>query len=414
MAEERSRVFIGRDADMKILFVHEKLGAFGGAEANVLVTGREFKRRGHTVGLLHGQPSGQGEADWLQTFSPVHSYEKNATTATQEVLWQFEPDVIFVHKLPQLEVIEALVASGIPVVRMIHDHDLCCMRSYKYFVFNRRICQRPLSPFCMVPCGAFLKRQRGKLFPFRWVSYTSKRREMELNRHFQRLIVATRYMKDEMLRNRFDPQKIDVLPPATQSPGHLPSASFTNRNLIVYAGQVIRGKGVDVLLQSLAKVQTPFECVILGDGNHRLYCQALSRKLNIADRVHFPGFLPQEQLVEYYREASVAVVSSVWPEPCGAVGLEAMRYALPVVGFDAGGIREWLISGYNGYLVPWMDTDAFAKRVEELLLNKKFAREMGERGLRLVDNRFNFSAYMSSLEAILKEVVDEARERVAA
>src|SRR6185503_13976511 len=155
----------------------------------------------------------------------------------------------------------------------------------------------------------------------------------------------THYMKDELLRNRFDPQKIDVLPPATQASGAMPTSSFSNRNLVVYAGQVIRGKGVDVLLQSLARVQAPFECAILGDGNHRHHCQALSRRLNIADRVHFPGFLPQDRLVDYYRDASLAVLSSVWPEPFGAVGLEAMRYGLPVVGFDAGGIREWLISG---------------------------------------------------------------------
>jgi glycosyltransferase involved in cell wall biosynthesis len=401
-------------ARMKILMVHERLGAFGGAEANVLVTGRALKNRGHEVALLHGQPTGQGEALWNEVFTSQYPLHKDGVAATQNALWQFEPDVIFVHKLPDLNVIEALVASGIPITRMIHDHDLCCMRSYKYFVFNRRICQRPVSAYCLVPCGAFLKRQRGGLLPFKWVSYGSKRRELKLNRQFKRLIVATLYMKDEPLRNGFDPERIEILPPATQAPGSVASSSFPSRNLLVFAGQVIRGKGVDILLESLAMVKTPFECVILGDGNHRGYCEALSKKLGIADRVRFMGFVPQDQLAGHYLEASLAVVSSVWPEPFGAVGLEAMRYGLPVVGFDAGGIREWLISGYNGFLVPWMDRAAFARRVEELLLNKKLAREMGERGRRLVDNKFNFSAYISNLEHTLTEVVEEARERVMA
>jgi glycosyltransferase involved in cell wall biosynthesis len=399
---------------MKILFVHERFGAFGGAEANVLVTGRELKRRGHEVALLHGAPTGQAEALWTETFSICHPIDKDAVGATQEALWQFEPDVVFVHKLPNLPVLEALVASGTPLVRMIHDHDLCCMRSYKYFVLNRRICQRPVSAYCMVPCGAFLKRQRGGLLPLRWVSYAGKRRELELNRRFHRLLVATLYMKGELLRNGFDPTRIEVLPPATQAPVAEVTASFSERNRIVYAGQVIRGKGVDVLLESLAQVRTPFECFILGDGNHRAHCEALSHRLNIADRVRFLGFLPQEQLAEHYAGGSLAVMSSVWPEPFGAVGLEAMRYGLPVVGFDAGGIREWLISGYNGYLVPWMDRAAFATRVEELLLNKKRAREMGERGRRLVDNKFNFAAYISNLEKTLGEVVTEGRERAVA
>jgi glycosyltransferase involved in cell wall biosynthesis len=108
------------------------------------------------------------------------------------------------------------------------------------------------------------------------------------------------------------------------------------------------------------------------------------------------------------------VLSSVWPEPFGAVGLEAMRYGVPVVAFDAGGIREWLISAYNGYLVSWMDCAAFACRVQELLLDKTLARQMGERGRRLVDQKFHFSNYISGLERMFARVLAEAQEKANA
>src|SRR5206468_9555238 len=68
--------------------------------------------------------------------------------------------------------------------------------------------------------------------------------------------------------------------------------------------------------------------------------------------------------LNYFRECSLVVMSSVWPEPFGMAGIEAMRYGLPVVAFDAGGIREWLLDGHNGYLVPWMDRATYAARVE--------------------------------------------------
>jgi glycosyltransferase involved in cell wall biosynthesis len=114
-----------------------------------------------------------------------------------------------------------------------------------------------------------------------------------------------------------------------------------------------------------------------------------------------------EQLQAFYRECSVVAVSSVWPEPIATIGLEAMRYALPVVAFDAGGISDWLMDGQNGFLVPWMDRARFARRLEQLLGDKQLARVMGERGLELATERFNFDRYIQELEATLAEVVSE-------
>ena len=148
-------------------------------------------------------------------------------------------------------------------------------------------------------------------------------------------------------------------------------------------------------------------CFIFGDGEQREFCEKLSQKLGLADRVFFKGFVSPDEIAGFYREASVVAVSSVWPEPFGAVGLEAMRFGLPVVAFDAGGIREWLSNGHNGFLVPWMDRGAFAARVEELLGDKALARQMGERGRRLVAERYEFSEYISGLENLFMQAVEQ-------
>src|SRR6185312_7262767 len=96
-------------------------------------------------------------------------------------------------------------------------------------------------------------------------------------------------------------------------------------------------------------------------------------------------------------------------EPFGMVGIEAMRHGLPIVAFDAGGIKEWLIDGDNGYLVPWMDRVRYAARVEELLQNKTLARQMGGRGLLLVSAQYDFSRYINGLEKLFARVVEEAQ-----
>jgi glycosyltransferase involved in cell wall biosynthesis len=182
-------------------------------------------------------------------------------------------------------------------------------------------------------------------------------------------------------------------------------SSFSDRNLIMYAGQIIRGKGVDVLLRALALVKTPFECVILGDGNHKAYCEQLSRELGLQNKVSFKGFIPQEDLKAYYRECSAVAISSVWPEPIATIGLEVMRYGLPIVAFDAGGIKDWLTEGQNGFLIPWMNTAAYAAALDRLLMDKSLARRLGSNGLDFVNREYDFDRYIGDLEVMFAAVI---------
>lgn len=393
---------------MKLLFVHERFGAFGGAEVNLSLTAAEFKRRGHSVALLHGSATGKGETNWREIFSERREIDGNASAeSVRMALKQFSPDAIYLHKLADLGAIEALVESQYPLARMVHDHDLYCMRSYKYHPLSRKICLRPASLACILPCGAVLARNRESGLPFKWVSYSAKKKEIALNRRIQQMVVATEYMRDELLRNGFSGGQIEIHAPVPRFEDAAQPATFGERNLILFAGQIIRGKGVDVLLEALAQVQVPFECVIFGDGGHRAFCEDLSRRLGLEARVKFRGYVAPAEMAALYADASLAVVSSVWPEPFGAVGLEAMRYGLPVVAFDAGGIREWLAAGASGFLVPWMDCAQFASRVEQLLRDKTLGRKLGSRGREIAREKFSFEKYIDGLAAMFARLVAE-------
>jgi len=392
---------------MKILYVHERFGALAGAEANAFITAHELSQRGHHTGILHGPGTGKNEDGWARVFSERFKLAGDSAEQTRAALAAFQPDAVYVHKMADLEVIQTLVDSGLPLVRMVHDHDIYCMRSYKYHYFSRKICTRAASLYCVFGCGACVVKNNSGSFPLKWVSYRAKKREISLNRHFHRMAVVTEYMRDELLHNGFDSSRIEIHAPVPRMGDPDLRSSFSNRNLILYAGQIIRGKGVDVLLESLARVKSKFECIILGDGNHKAYCEELSRKLGLDDRVHFKGFIPQEELKAYYRECSVVALSSVWPEPIATIGLEVMRYALPVVAFDAGGIKDWLKDGFNGRLVPWMNRDAFAASLDELLQNKTHAKHLGENGLRLVSARYDFPAYIEGLETMFERAISE-------
>jgi len=393
---------------MKLLYVHERFGALAGAEANAHITATELGKRGHSLGILHGPSTGKNEAAWQTTFpfrAPLGDGDNSAVV--KKALADFAPDAVYVHKMADLAVIQTLVESGVPLLRMVHDHDIYCMRSYKYNFFTRKICTRAASPYCIFPCLASVVKNSSGGFPLKWVSYSEKKKEIALNRQFDRMVVVTTYMRDELLNNGFDAKRIEIHAPVPRMGDPNLRSSFSDRNLIIYAGQIIRGKGVDVLLEALALVKTKFECVILGDGNHKAFCEELTKKLGLADRVKFKGFIPQDELKGYYRECSVVALSSLWPEPIATIGLEVMRYALPVVAFDAGGIKDWLIDGEDGFLVPWMDREKFAARIDQLLNDKPLAKKLGEAGLKFVSERYDFETYIGDLEKMFATVIAE-------
>ncbi|MBI3885768.1 MAG: glycosyltransferase family 4 protein [Opitutae bacterium] len=391
---------------MKLLFVHDRFGAQAGAESNLYHTAAALQRRGHQLALAHGPGTGKAEEDWEKVFPErLRILAENSSSSMDAALDAFLPEVVYLHNAPDLGVVEGLAKSAVPTVRMVHDHRLFCLRGCKYPVWSRRPCPRALSPFCLFPCGGLLQRAPGGSRKFQLAGYLAKKRELELHRGFRRLLVASEYMRAELLRNGIPAERIEIHPPVPPAAA-APAPDFGPRNLIVFAGQLVRGKGVDVLLEALALVEAPFECVIFGDGHQRAECEALSRRLGLAGRVEFRGYRPQAELADCYRAASLAVVSSVWPEPFGATGLEAMRCGLPVVAFNVGGISEWLLDFENGLLVPWMDRALFAQSIDLLLADKALARHLGARGRQLASERFDFARYVDRLEAVFLRLAE--------
>ena len=390
---------------MKLLFVHQKFGEFGGAEANIRLCASELRNFGYTLGLLHSESTGQGEEEWRRLFPSRYGLaSEGAAEFTRRALQDFKPQLIYLHNLSELGVLETLLESGVPIVRMVHDHALYCMRTYKYNYFTRRICTRPFSPFCLFPCMASIGRNHQGRFPLKWVSYAAKKREIELNKQCNRLIVYSDYLKQELVRNGFAADKIDMCVPIRVWNDETILSTFSDRNLVLFTGQLIRGKGVDVLLQALAKVRTHFECAILGDGNHRQQTQRLCTRLGLNDRVRFHGYVLPGELGRFYNEASIFVMGSLWPEPFGMAGPEAMRYGLPVIAFDAGGIREWLTDGENGFLIPWKNIDLFAARLDQLLRDKALARRIGRNAFETVQ-RYDAGRQITHLRNLFQDTV---------
>ena len=319
---------------MRVLFVHEQAGFQGGAEANVHQVATAFGSLGHHVDLLYAKPGDQDTGGFLGAFIEHWQF------ADLERALASRPDVVYVHKTSDLGLLRRLIESGLPVVRMVHDHDSYCQRSSRYFPWNRSICTRRAGYACAITCGV-LRNRSGRL-PIKFAWPGKKLEEIRLCQKFHTQIVQTSYMRSELELHGFDPASISVLPVAPQQHEIGRKRSYDSAE-ILFVGQLLRGKGVDLLLRALAAIRGmslqqagDWGCTIAGEGSHLGTCQALASELGLGDRVSFVGRLSRAELAEHYQRARLGVVPSALARADGH-GRAGVH-----VGLAAGGrVRCW-------------------------------------------------------------------------
>lgn len=137
-------------------------------------------------------------------------------------------------------------------------------------------------------------------------------------------------------------------------------ADHVDVDRVVAAGRLVPQKRFDVLLHAVARVAETraITCDVFGEGPMRADLEALARRLGIAGRVSFRGFV--DDVAAIYRGAGAFALTSDF-EGFGNVVVEALASGAAVVSTDAPyGPREILDGGRYGLLVPRDDPDAFA------------------------------------------------------
>jgi type III pantothenate kinase len=167
------------------------------------------------------------------------------------------------------------------------------------------------------------------------------------------------------------------------------------RRRVVFAGRLVRPKGVDVLIRAARDVDAEF--VICGSGKRLDALRKLASRLGVQARVDFRGWLGPRQLAHELAEASVVAIPSLWPEPFGLVGIEALAAGRPVVASATGGIEDWLDHGRTGLCVPAGDERALASALNELLDDPERQRAMGAAGMVSVSERFTEQRHVAAL-----------------
>jgi phosphatidyl-myo-inositol dimannoside synthase len=132
-----------------------------------------------------------------------------------------------------------------------------------------------------------------------------------------------------------------------------------------------QAKGFDEILEVLPRLVSEMPDIVyvaVGDGTDRPRLEAKARALGLADRAIFPGYVSEEEKLDYYRLADVFVMPSRL-EGFGYVFLEALAVGVPVIASKVDGSREAVMNGEWGLLVDPSDPEELIAAVRRTLLS---------------------------------------------
>ncbi|WP_431886073.1 glycosyltransferase [Micromonospora wenchangensis] len=201
--------------------------------------------------------------------------------------------------------------------------------------------------------------------------------ERELGCSVDRVVAQCRDEVGELVRLGVPRSRMTVVPSGVNLDTFAPLGPAVDRDAdrprVLTVGRLVERKGFQTVIRAMALVPDA-ECVVVGGPPAGLLetdpyarrLRALAGTCGVADRVRLVGAVPREEMGRWYRSADV-LVAAPWYEPFGLTPLEAMACGVPVVGTAVGGIRDTVVDGVTGDLVPARDPQALGDALAGLL-----------------------------------------------
>ena len=232
-------------------------------------------------------------------------------------------------------------------------------------------------------------------------------------------VAMSRLIRDEMAAAGVPGERIRLLPHGVDTTRFRPASAEERASLrarlglpsgilAVYSGRLLRGKGLESLVDALAEPFVPAElkAVLVGSGEGQALdaTDALLRRVaerGLADRVVLAG--RSDRVEDYLRAADLFVFPSIF-EALGIALVEAAACGLPAVASRTGGIVDVVEDGGSGILVPPGDATALAQALAALARDTGGREAMGARARAVAVARFDERDVLEGYRALFREV----------
>ncbi len=209
-----------------------------------------------------------------------------------------------------------------------------------------------------------------------------------------------------LAREALDGRTVETAPMPAATALFVPSDDTARRDdRMLFVGRLNAQKGLDDLLQAMARARRAWTLDIVGDGPDRELLSRRARDLGIEDRITWFGHLPQTELPALYSRSAALVIPST-DEGLGLVGVEAALCETPSIAYASGGLADVVIDGRTGWLVPAGDVAALAHAIDDAVDRPHKSRTYGaaarERALATFSPAAVGARYRAAYDAALR------------
>ena len=285
------------------------------------------------------------------------------------VLKEQQISIVHFHLLYRLSTRLPLIArkAGIPSFATLHDYWLLCAMGH--LIDTRgQACSGPESP---EKCAACLLGFNGTPDP-RLVAFFVQREKATKEAYLaiDHVIAPSHFLANVHAQYGF-PR------PAVLPLGWLPLTPRRNDNksdkplIFGYCGQVIYRKGLDIALTAFKHVSPHnWEFHIHGQIHDQAYFESALKECNNDPRIKYLGPYTPDRLPEIYSSIDVSLIPSR-RENYPLTLMETLCAKVPSIVTDVGGVREMIVDGLEGFIVPPDNSQAIAQHIEKILATPK-------------------------------------------
>ena len=201
---------------------------------------------------------------------------------------------------------------------------------------------------------------------------------------------------------------------------------------VLFVGRITRQKGVTHLVDAINYLPADTQVVLCAGAPDTPEIAAELRQKVEAARTRHPRIvwiekmLSKPEAIQLYSNCRVFCCPSVY-EPFGIINLEAMACRAPVVASSTGGIKEVVVDGVTGYLVPFdqdpvtsfpRHPEVFARdlavRIQAMLKDPDRCRRFGDAGRRRVEETFSWTAIAHQTIHLYQQLIEKRKRGINA